>query len=161
MSSQSPWLASSLAYHQSSSSHSAANGSTYIYIYLQKKVRKLDTFHGKCPMILPSFSTATAFLKWKLPGSSMHAHNCFTNCHFQNILLYMVSTYAESLLRNCFDHLHVTVRLFENNNLCWVKKFHDHNHLQKIGSLNLAHEIHVCISPMKIFLIHMFTHYWS
>ena len=48
-------------------------------------------------------ATATAFLSWKLPGSSTHStvSPCgFTNCHFPNVLVYMVSTYAESL-RDC------------------------------------------------------------
>ena len=83
----------------------------YNYIYLSsEKVRKRDT-------CVPSMANGQwffhlsqqqqRFFKWKLPGSSMHTHNCFTNCHFQNILLYMVSTYTESFLHNCFGHLHV------------------------------------------------------
>ena len=51
-----------------SSSHSAANGSTY----LQKNSVIQRTFCGKWPKILTFFSTAMVFLSWKLPGSSTH-----------------------------------------------------------------------------------------
>ena len=37
-----------------------------------KRAQACDTVCGKWPKILPSFSTATAFLSWKLPGSCTH-----------------------------------------------------------------------------------------
>ena len=76
------------------------------------------------------------------------------------ISFYMVSTYAESLLRNCFGHLHV-YNFSKTKKFMLGSKFSWSRPSAKTGSLNLAHEIHVYISPMKIFPSTVYTCSWS
>ena len=57
----------------------------------------------------------------KLPGSSTQF---FTNCHFKNVHVYVIPTYAESLLVVCdpFGHF-AHAKIFANKNLCWAPNF--------------------------------------
>ena len=79
----------------------------------RKTTQTHDTFHGKWPKILLSFSTATAFLSWKLPGSSTH-----TTAASQKSL-YM---WYSHVLHDCFGHF-ACVKFFANKIYVGFKVF--------------------------------------
>ena len=66
-----------------------------------------DTFLGKCPMIIPSFPTATALPVCSIPWFSFTCKN-FINSYFPHLFIYVVAVNSASSFDSTVFHAFLT-----------------------------------------------------